>query len=191
MEHLTKRSSYYYFRIAVPRDLVSVIERREIKKALKTRRSQYARSLAKAWGFQTERLFFTLRSGMLTQEQIKKVVNEFFHRTLRELEDNRLLGVGVPDKPEGYYAPDDPEGENEIDTVIENCRDFIAGLREDLAYSNFKPYETSVDELLREQGVTLDKDSIDYKRVCAGYMRAWIDIYGIENGLPPKNRSRC
>ena len=177
MDYLTKRNGYYYFRAAVPRDLLPVIKRREVKRALKTRHLQQARTLVKVWSFRVERLFFLLRCGMLDDEQIRAIIEEFTQSKLRELDEDRLMLRSVPKKPEGYYPPGDPEGENEIDGVIENYENFMTTLREDLAYSNFKPYEVSVDDILSKKGVTLDKASLEYKKVCHGYMRAWLHIY--------------
>ncbi len=177
MDYLTRRNGYYYFRAAVPRDLLSVVERREIKKALKTRRLQHARTLAKVWGFRVEKLFFLLRCGMLTDEQIRDTIEEFKRNKLKELDDDRLMGRGVPKKPGGYFHHGDPEGVNEIDTLIDNYDDFMGELREDLAHSNFRPYETGVDDILSGKGVTLDKSSLEYKKMCRGFMGAWLTIF--------------
>ena len=47
MSYLVRVSGHYYFRVRVPRDLLTVFNRREIKKALKTKQLKNARSLAK------------------------------------------------------------------------------------------------------------------------------------------------
>ena len=57
MSYLIRVSGHYYFRVRVPKDLLTVFNRREFKKALKTKQLKNARSLAKVLSYETERVF--------------------------------------------------------------------------------------------------------------------------------------
>lgn len=170
MDYLLRRNGYYYFRVCTPRDLLPVIKQREIKKSLKTRRLQHAKSLAKVWGFRVEKLFFMLRSGMLTDDQIRAIVNEFFHKTLKEAEENRAeTGFGMIHSVICSGEPEDP-----IDQILEDYCYLASELRENLARNKLKDYMNSAYELFEEKGIVVEKGSREHKILCREYMKALI-----------------
>ena len=72
--YLCKRNDCYYFRIRVPKDLKAYLKISEIKKSLSTKYYSLAVSLAKQWAFKTEKLFTLIRSGVLTDEQLRQLI---------------------------------------------------------------------------------------------------------------------
>src|SRR5665648_315982 len=82
---LLKRDGRYYFRIRVPLDLRRWFgPRGEIKISLKTNSYNDAKNLARVWIYRGERLFTQLRSAMLTDDQIKRLVADYLDETLGE-----------------------------------------------------------------------------------------------------------
>lgn len=177
--YLFKRNGRYYFRIRIPKELVSLFKRLEIKKTLKTRHLTNAKALAKLYAFQAEKLFTLARSGIMSDNQLKALIEDFFHRTLRGLEETRLMGVGVPTRPTCVRA-EDLDGPDPIDIELFDLKDNAKKLKDDIAYSSFEPYEDKIDSLLAERGIKLDKSSVEYKRLCRDYIRVWVRIFEIE-----------
>jgi len=77
MAHLYKRRNIYYFRMAVPRDLRSLVQQREIVKSLHTHYYDQARKLARQLLRRVELLFAAVRSGSMDQNQIKEAIAAF------------------------------------------------------------------------------------------------------------------
>ena len=74
MTHLYKRGNIYYFRIAVPKNLRSLVGQREILKSLHTHYYDQARQLTRPLQRHIELLFAAIRSGSMNQEQIKNAI---------------------------------------------------------------------------------------------------------------------
>ena len=73
---LVKDGNNYYFRCRIPKDLVSKLKYREIKKSLHTGNLQKAQRVAKLLHDYIEELFTKVRCKMLTPPQIKELVKE-------------------------------------------------------------------------------------------------------------------
>lgn len=87
-QHLLKRGSRLYFRLAIPLDLLPLFDgRRELRTSLKTKCYSTAKGLSRLHLGRAERLFLQLRSGIMTHEEIRKLVAAYFERTLAEEED--------------------------------------------------------------------------------------------------------
>ena len=75
--YLLKVKGRYCFRIHIPLDLRRWFGgRRDIKRSLKSGNLEYAKSSARHWVYRTERLFAQIRSGMLTNDRVRKLVTE-------------------------------------------------------------------------------------------------------------------
>jgi hypothetical protein len=174
MFHLCRIKGYYYFRIKVPADVVPILKLKEIKKTLHTKVLKDAKVISKSYSFKLERIFTLTRSGMLTDKQIAGLLNEFKHKTLRDLENDRIQGEGlmtskeIEDPEEGYGA------------YYEGCDTARDIFREALLTNDLKGIEPSVDDLLAAQSISPDKSSTQYKKVCREMLKVWIAIYGIE-----------
>ena len=175
MQYLLKVKGRYYFNRRVCKDMLHLFNRKEIRVALHTSDRKHAKVLLNAHSYKLEQILTIVRSGMLTDEEVRRLIADYKHETLKERDEYRLEGIGVPKKPQGYYQ--DGEGFNDIDVLTDVLDDRRAEIKENLAYSNFKSYEQGVDGLLEEKGIVLDKDSLEYKKLCREYMLAWIEIY--------------
>jgi len=78
--HLYKVKSTYYFRVRVPKDLQGWFPRHNVKRSLWTRMFTSARQLVTFRAAKNEKLFTTIRAGLLagimTGKEIKKLIEE-------------------------------------------------------------------------------------------------------------------
>jgi len=101
MTHLYKRGKIYYFRIAVPKTLRELIGQREILKSLHTHYYDLARQLARPLLRHVELLFAAIRSGCMTQEQIKGAIAAFIKQQETRGSFDFISYVGKLDR--AYY----------------------------------------------------------------------------------------
>ncbi|TLM67220.1 MAG: site-specific integrase [Deltaproteobacteria bacterium] len=76
--YLHQSSSYYYFRIRIPSDLLEWFDHHEIKRSLRTKNHQLAKSQAVALTYKAEQLFSLLRAGILPAESIPEYMVKHF-----------------------------------------------------------------------------------------------------------------
>ncbi len=71
-----KPDGYYYSRRRIPSDLICFFPPNfiQIRKSLRTKNLKTAKEHAKIWSYRTEKLFTLIRSGMLTDEQLKQLI---------------------------------------------------------------------------------------------------------------------
>jgi integrase len=154
---------FLYFRLKIPKDLLSFFGGRlELRRSLKTTCYTDAKALVRAELFRAERLFAQLRGGFMDAGQIRKMVADYFERTLADAEDARADGSGV--------LPEDSEdGSNE---ALDGLEIHLSDLIEDLARGKLEGVSGVADSILdcarRDGGARLaiDKGTHDYKVLC-------------------------
>jgi integrase len=166
LNYLSKRDNVYYFRLRVPKDLHRFFPVREIKKSLKTQNLNCAKMSAKALSFKAEKLFTIIRSDMLTDEQIKRLVAEQLRSGLKDAEEYRAR--------KSY--PDAEVAWEEIETFEMLHYDAMR----DLVANNLKAAEHPVSLLLEEHGITLEKSSDAYKKLCREVLKTNVEFLRIE-----------
>lgn len=167
MYYLSRRQGRYYFRVRVPKDLVSLLGSTEIKRALRTGDLKHGKTLAKVWSYRAERLFMLARSGLMTDDQIRGLAEEYLHEGLMELEGNRASGYG-------------PKDEDSLDAHLLGCEEGIYQYREALSYNDIESMAPVVDELLTRKCITLEKNSLEYGKVCREFLKAAIQVLEVE-----------
>ena len=157
---------------------MSIFQANEIKKSLKTSDWKVACSFGRLLLGRIETIFITARMGVMTDEQIRKLIDDFKNDKHRELEDQRAMGIGVPDRRD----MEDPEiyppmcyGQQYVNLYEDKDRCSEALILNELRY-----IEPTVDELLESRGLPLDKQSLKYKRLCREMLKAWINFCDIE-----------
>lgn len=70
---LLKRNGSYYFRLRVPADLASLLQRREIKKSFKTENFKSARLLSTLLRRELKVIFVIARVKLLSDDQIRQL----------------------------------------------------------------------------------------------------------------------
>lgn len=106
----------------------------------------------------------------MTRDQIKQLAEQFFKDTLNELEEDRLMGVGVSSCP---------KNEDELDAYLEALQDSTAEMKEALAYSNHKMVDHLANDLLSRNGITLQDDQV-FSMLCREIMKQVIRVNKIE-----------
>ena len=105
---------------------------------------------------------------MLTDSQIKGLVKQFIDETLRNCEDNRACGYGLP---EDIDALDEAIGVHE-----EHLNEF----REALSFNQIKPVEHLTNNLIERHSLAVEKQSEDYSRLSSEVLKAVIEVMQIE-----------
>jgi len=92
MQRITKSAAYlyhsphsYYFRIRVPEDLKSIIDKGEVRCSLRTGRLSIAKSRAGIIAGNIKQLFNAMRSGMtnIPPKQIQEIINKYIRDELQ------------------------------------------------------------------------------------------------------------
>lgn len=171
MTHLYRIRKSFYFRIRIPSDLrVWFGGREDFKRSLHTTDPKNAQRLVRAWGCHAERTFTLIRSGFMTKDQIKELVDQFFTQTLEELEDDRAKGVRTVC----------PRNEDELDVYLDGLAIGSSELREALAFNDLKKVRHLADALLEEKGLSLNSGGTEYTVLCREIMKRAIHINEIE-----------
>ncbi len=91
--NLYKIKETYYFRLRIPKDLKCWFSSHDIKRSLRTKVLTSAKRLVILWAAKTEKLFTTIRAGLLAGimkgKQIKKLINDYIRYTLKQDDENR------------------------------------------------------------------------------------------------------
>lgn len=95
--YVVKIKENYYFRIWIPQDLQHHFPYLEIKRSLRTKNTNNARSLARIWSSKAENVFMTLRSNILSPEQIQ----DYIRRELPSLWRKNNSDSIAPNQREG------------------------------------------------------------------------------------------
>lgn len=90
---LTKRNRTYYLRVRVPLDMVRHFGRGEIVKSLRTNSYKQATGLATRMLGKLQEAYTMARSGVLTDEQIAKIVDNIVQRNVSSFDVGRVRGT--------------------------------------------------------------------------------------------------
>lgn len=162
---LQKRGDIYYFRVKIPADLRTAFQGRlELKRSLHTQTNKKAVPLARKWTQRADELFFQLRMGIMTKKQMDQLVADFAKSETAKAADAQSWGVGVPFYPE------------DLDRKIETLKECIHIRSQDLKNGDIERFEPEVDDILRRAGVSVDKTSSDYKKLCTLLFQKTIDL---------------
>ena len=95
IQHLFFRQNMYYYVARVPQDIAGYFPVKTVWRSLRTGCLKSAKTLLKALEYRAERIYMQMRSGMLTDEQIKQLVTEFLHGELNGAETERATGGNI------------------------------------------------------------------------------------------------
>jgi integrase len=162
-----KRRGVYYSRLRVPSDLVDHLGKREVVKSLHTSCYRDARCLAARWEAHVSELFTCLKryGHHMTKSEINTLVSQYMHSYLEDCEDERASREITQEQYEGVtLAISDALETNDID----------------LTFNRLQRIARTADGVLEEQGIELDPDSIEYKRLCRELLKAEQQVLRIE-----------
>ena len=160
----------------VPKDLNARLGRKELRYALHTGYLGIAKQRARALAGNLQGLFDALRSKgsvmeKLTDSQIQGMINRYVRKSLAEWDERRLKGGYCPE----WY---------EMGEVLAELDGLIGTIMMDLQEGKLGNGERTANRLLKEEGVTIDPDSLEYKRLCRACLLSEAKMYEVE-----KNRT--
>ena len=103
----------------------------------------------------------------MTKEQIEALISNWIEAELEEYEDARAMQTSA-------YDEDEREA-----TYIALSNKFES-LQEDLVSNDLRSIATEADDLLKLAGLTLGKDSAEFRQVCRRLLRAKIEVLRVE-----------
>jgi hypothetical protein len=145
--YLQIRGPVYYFRVAVPRRLLPVFDKKEYKKSLKTGEYEQARYICIKYALFVERYFELVKRMQPTRDDINLLIRNHFEKCLIDAEASNWWI---------YNDFEDETPKDDIETIIGQEKDSYQSLLK-LAY----PANTACS-LLRHAG----------KKGEAGYIRS-------------------
>lgn len=95
--YLKKIGNTFYFYCRVPKDLVGRLNCKELKKSLKTADLRTARTAAKTYAFELERLGVYVRTGIMDDMQLQRILQRFKDNFLLGIDGARDLGASALD----------------------------------------------------------------------------------------------
>lgn len=166
LRHLYRVNQTYYFRLRIPSDLRSWFgDRGYFKRSLHTSNLKNAQELLRAWGHKADKTFTMMRSGYMTSDQIKQLVEKFFRDTLNELEDDRAVRV---------------RNEGDLEEYLDTLHDSSAEMKEALAYSDHQIIHHVAADLLHQNSLELDQKSREFALLCRELLKQLIKVNEIE-----------
>lgn len=176
MSYISKRNSYYHFRLWVPEDIRHHFNRKEITKSLKTKSFHQANILVKPLLFKIETIFMQIRSGMLTNSQIQEIIKEHLDKTLKGSEYIRNMGV-LTSIPKGNEIPSRDQWQK---TAITTHQGLIANMNTQLFNHDFSMVKDFVTGMLERANIKCEVGSPEYISLCREFLKSEITIKKIE-----------
>jgi|GEM_PF-6420222 len=159
MEHLVIRDGIFYIRIRIPIDIRPHFHRNEIKQSLRTRDLKSACFTVKLLSDEVDNVFASIRSGMLTNDEIQTLVKEYINQTTKNIFVKK-----------SKFLPDSDA--------------LWPGLFKHVSNQHIKMVEAKVSSFLTEKGVSIGSDSEDFKTLCKVIINTIFEIRDAEK----KNR---
>jgi hypothetical protein len=119
LTYLVRRGSVYWFRMAVPLDLVERIGRRELKASLRTSSLVVARPRCQSLGSAMLQLIARMR-GMpeLSQKTIQDLARRYFEQQLGSTEEFAYLIPSDPAIDQAFEAQDSMDEAERLETCL-------------------------------------------------------------------------
>ena len=163
--YLIKRSSIYYVRHTVPKDLRPKFNLTELKYSLRTSDLKKAFSLSDSISAFIQEIYNDIRHGgkmsTLSETQLKDMIKKYVQDFISDFDREQATGKYL-----NPYAYDDEL--NGYDWVLSEDHETLAERR------HVKFMTPEADEALESMGLTLDKSSDDYHLLCRLLLKARI-----------------
>ena len=171
--YLVQNKSGYYFRIVVPPSVRILVGLREIKRSLQTGVLSVAKDRARIIAGKVRQLFRWLNDKIvggvemeLDREKVNQIINQYIRDGLEVIEESILLNGKISDERI-------QQGPEDLWTVKSLHQD-------DLIAVDLKQAYRQADEILTEMGIEIDREHIDYKRLCHNILKARVGLSDVE-----------
>jgi integrase len=159
-----RRAGVYYFRRAIPIDVQRRLRRAELCCSLRTNRPGIAHSSARHLYLRSEELFDFIRlSPMLSENQLARLVQEFYATVLDRENQLRLLG----------RLSTDEAGRTE---KIAYWADVAERTRQDLATNNFASADATAARAIHQLGLTGQLATHEVRQIQQALLRGGADL---------------
>ncbi len=170
--HIYKINDTFYFRVRIPKDLKEWFGKQDFKRSLRTKVLTSAKRLVILWAAKTEKLFTTIRAGLLAGimngKQIRKLIDDYIAYTLKK-DDEERIAFGVQNTlHETAEGPLRITERAEFDPLVETITD-------ELLENRYDTVSRRLNEFLESRGIEIEKESYDYKLLCRDIAYAHID----------------
>ncbi|GJD93127.1 site-specific integrase [Methylobacterium iners] len=160
--NVTRRAGIFHFRRVVPLNLRARLQRRELVRSLGTTCSSAAKLRADLLYRESERLFVAA-STMLPQDQLARLVQDFYTLVL-DIDDHRRLLEGALEEEDHAFQ-------------VAFLEDLINRHRSALARNQFEDVELATSVILRRQGITPESlGPGEHNQIRQAILRAGIDL---------------
>ena len=98
---LLRRGKMYYVRVHVPKDMIGLFGRAELKKSLKIVDRKEAKAAATALIYRAQTTFLRIRTGMLIDRELEKISVELIEEFSGRLESHKrerkdvMVSIGI------------------------------------------------------------------------------------------------
>ena len=177
--YLIHNSHSFCFRMRVPEDLQRYFGKKELKYSLKTGYIRTAKNKARYLAGFLQVIFERLRYGgyklkLLTDEKIQELTSQYVKKALKDLETRSIESDG---KQESIPFFDQPSFDNYI-SDLDNIKDDLVL---NLNLCDYSMLENKIKVILEDAGIeAIDKESIEYRKLCAEVHMAAIKLIPIE-----------
>jgi Domain of unknown function (DUF6538) len=129
LKHVSLVGQFYYYRRKIPHDVLMYFPfKKELKRSLKTSNLRNAKHIVSLYNAEADKLFSRIRSNVLNDNEIKKLVSEFTSCVLAQSDEHRLeYGHQVTRLESGFLCSDVPYDEM-AETIEDEMMD--AGLHQ-------------------------------------------------------------
>ena len=173
--YLVQNKSGYYFRIVVPPSVRILVGLREIKRSLQTGVLSVAKDRARIIAGKVRQLFRWLNDKIvggeemgaeLDSEKVNQIINQYIKDALEAIEESILLNGKISDE----LLEESPEDLYTVKSIH----------LEELITVDLEQAYRQADEILTKQGIEIDKESIEYKKLCLNILKARVGLSDVE-----------
>ena len=145
----------------VPYDLQGIFQRRTIKKALRTNDFKTALSSVKLVSNRFDSIIKVIRSGMLTQKEMDRIIKNFF---TSHLEFSDFLNLKSK-----------PKTQTEKDDLLKKCDEWLEKYQKYLDENAFDIMDGLLKRFLAKSNITVNEDSYDMLYLKRGFLMALVE----------------
>lgn len=168
--YLVRNPHSFCFRMFVPKDLHTVIGKKELRYSLKTGSIGLAKYRARIMAGIVQSVFRQLRRGghmaALTDQQIQEILHKGLRELLAESEEYKVIRA--------------PLTHEELAHQAEIAKARKAMLIDNLARSDYSDVDYIIEFILKKEGIQLDRDSFEFKKLCREELKLELEFVNAE-----------
>jgi hypothetical protein len=182
MKHISMVGDVFYYRLRLPVDVAVHFKgrhSRELKRSLRTTSLRSAKHMTKLYDAEAEKLFFMIRSNVMTKEETKRLVDEFSSNILTTSEEHRLhfghqIEEITDERSGGLLALDTNIPYSEIAETIHSEM-------MDASFTEIRRiFKGFLEESNNVEAMGVDEDSTEYRRLLKAASMRYLETLEID-----------